>query len=339
MRQKSFLNIQALAAVSFALICFCYVNIAINKSTRLGMMANRGMMVSEEESSARETTRMVVEQSAAVIVSVVHRDTNMDELCLSIRTLRNIQGNLSAPVHVFHLGDVQVAAREANQNFLQACTDRQVYSDVIDTSTFPEGFDKVEGRDYLYSFVNRFWTTQIWEHPALEPYEIIMRIDHDVCFSMPNSDLPTFTNPNHDYFSHHFPGTVESNRGNHALYDFSHDYIVEHELVVGHEALWQIVDFTHNDNGSLPTFINSFEVVRKSFMLRSDVKDWHNALTEKSPYGYFSHGWSAGAERFMTMAIFGTPSSVDDTNIPGFLQKSLVAGVSNHKVCTLPFVE
>jgi len=329
MRQKSLSYVHALATMGFVIMCFCYIK--INKGTQ-------AMLGSEKISSAGETTRMIVEQSPAVIVAVIHRDTNLSELCLSIRTLTNIQGSPNAPVHIFHLGHVQDSVREENQFYLQSCTDRHVYSNFVDTSTFPKGFVPEEGRDYFSAFVNRFWTTQIWEHPALEPFEVIMRIDDDVCFSMPNLDLPHFTSSNHDYFSHHLPGTVELNKGNwNEMYGYSHDYIVEHELVIGHEALWKIVDFTHKETGTLPTFVNSFEVVRKSFMLRSDVYNWHYALTEMPPYGYFSRGWRTGPERFMTMAIFGTPSSVVDSKIPGFLQKNLVSGVTHDEMCMVPF--
>jgi len=336
MRQKSFSYIHALATIGLAFMCCCYVK--ISNGTRQ-VMANRGMMALEESSTAGGT-RTLVDQAPAVIVAVIHRDTDLSELCLSMRTLSNIQGSLTAPVHIFHLGHVQKSVREENKIFLQSCTDRHVYSNVVDTSTFPTGFVPEDGRDYFSSFINRFWTTQIWEHPALEPFEIIMKIDDDVCFSMPNSDLPYFKSSHHDYFSHHFPGTVELNRGNlDNMYEYSHNYIVENELVVGHEALWQIVDYTHKDTEGLPTFVYSFEVVRKSFMLRSDVYDWHHALTEMPPYGYFSRGWTAGAERFLTMAIFGTPSSVDGTLVRGFLQKNLGSGNSHDKVCTLPFEE
>jgi len=339
MRQQSFTYIHALATISVALLCFYYID-RMNKGTQRVIMTNQQMMENENNFSAAETTRMIAEQSSAVIVLLVHRNTKMNDLCLSMRTLKNIKGSLTAPVHIFHLGHLQDRVRQENQRYLQACTDRDVYENVIDTANFPIGFVKEEGKDYFSSHIARFWTTQIWDHPAMEPYEIIMRIDDDVCFSLSNWDLPSFKSPHNVYFSHNFPGTVEVSRGNFdAMYEFSHDYLVEHELVVGHETLWQIIDFTHKETGSLPNFVNSFEVVRKSFMLRSDVYAWHYALTEMPPYGYFDSGWTTSAERFLTMAIFGTPSSVDDSMVPGFLQKNLAAGVTHHKVCTLPFVE
>jgi len=340
MGQKYYSYIHVLATIGVALFFFCVIN-KMNKGTqqRQVMMASEHRMGKEKESSSVESVRMTAEQSSAAIVALIYGDTSLNELCLSIRTLQNIQGSLSAPVHVFHLDDLEDNVRLENQNYLLSCTDRDVYANVIDTS-FPVGFVPEEGKDYTSSHINRFWTTQIWEHPAMGSYEIIMRIDHDVCFSLPNNDLPGLKSPYQVYSSHHFPGTVGANTGNlNEMYEFSHDYIVEHELVVGHVNLWQIIDDTHMEVDSLPNFIDSFEVVRKSFMLRSDVHDWHYALTDMPPYGYFSRGWTSDAERFMTMAIFGTPSIVDDSIVPGFMQKNLVGGVTHDKACTLPFVE
>lgn len=319
----------ALAVTGLVLISFRNfdkIHTGTNKQT---------MMTAVQESSTPEKIRMTAETSSTVITALIHQDTQIDDLCLSMKTLTNIQGSLTAPVLIFGFGALPV---QQDQDYLQSCTDRAVSFAAVDGNDFPDGFSPEGGKDYSSSHVNRFWTTKIWEHTAIEPYNIIMRIDHDTCFSLPNSDLPEFKSPNYVYNSHHFPGTKELNtRLLNGMYDYTDEYMLNNNLQPGHNALWEEVKFIHQNTRSLPNFLGSFELARKDFMQRQDVSAFHYALTDMPPYGYFSKGWDMDAERFLTMAIFGTPTSVDSSVVPGFMQKSLVTGTRHDKMCTTPF--
>jgi len=328
MRLKALNWVYALTATGLALVSIHNVDRKLIRTKVQSMMANT------EEPNSLQTMRMMEETLSPVIVSLIHQDTHINDLCLSMKTLVNAQGSLSAPVLMFYLE----SPSQDQQNYLQSCTNRTVSFAPVDTSDFPVGFVPEEGRDYSSSYVNRFWTTKIWEHTAIEPFDIIMRIDHDTCLSIPNPYLPKFNGPYHNYSSHHFPGTVELNViALDGMYQYCNNYRLGKGLLPGHDQLWQVIDYTHQATRSLPNFLGSFEVVRKSFMQKTEVRDWHHALTDEPPYGYFTEGWNVNAERFLTMAIFGSPSSVDSRVVPGYIQKTLVNGLTHDRVCALPF--
>jgi len=294
---------------------------------------NETKVVDPQEYDRKAVSRKAQAQ-APVIVFLIHQHTNLDDLCLSMKTLVNIKPN--TPMISFHLEDYPSLEDEAH---LRSCsTGRSLYFAVVDLDDYPSGFTPLPNKDYSSAQINRFWTTGIWDHPALRPFDVVMRIDHDTCFSMPNAILPDFKNKFHNFHSQYFAGTVELNAarvgGMHAL---ALEYMKEHKLIPGHTFLWQKVTNTFSAVESLPSFQDSFEVVRKEFMQRPDILEWHRLLTELPPYGYFTQGWNVDAERFLTMSIFGTTSSVDVDLVPGFVHKNLQRNIRNHKICTYPF--
>jgi hypothetical protein len=264
--------------------------------------------------------------------------TSLDDLCKSMKTLVNAQGSLTAPVLIFHLED---EPDDERKTFFRKCSDRPVYFPILDLDDFPVGFDRVPGKDYTEAQINRFWTTGIWNHPSLQPYDVIMRIDQATCISTPSYTLPQFKSPYFNYHSQYFPGTVEVNPLNlSGMFDYVQNYIAQNDLRLDQNVkMWQKVLNTHESVQSLPNFIKSFEVTRKSFMQREDVAAFHYALTDLPPYGYFTQGWNTSAERYLTSSIFGTRSSIDLSIVPGFIQKNLALGVTNDKICTTPFLD
>ena len=153
-----------------------------------------------------EETNYVRKTSALnpVIVSLITHSTSINDLCNSFRTLKNAQGDSKAPILVFHLED---EATIEVKTFFSECTDRPIYYSTIDLDDFPEGFVPQNGVDYTSAQINRFWTTKIWEHSALAPYDVVMRVDHDSCLSLPNAFLPSLKTQYQNYHSHYFPGT------------------------------------------------------------------------------------------------------------------------------------
>lgn len=266
-----------------------------------------------------------------VIAVLIHEQTNLINLCESIKTLVNIQGSVDAPILAFHL---QSTPELADQNHLQSCTDRSVFFAIVNLNSFPPGFEPVIGKDYTLAQINRFWTSGIWNHPALNPFDVIMKIDDTVCFSLPDETLPYFKKSSHHYKSHIFPGTVNHNivplRG---MHDFALEYMHTENMIPHHSELWQRIHYTFHSMKTLPKFQDSFEVVNKHFMLQEDVSKWLNALTDKPPYGYYTQEWNVNAERVLTMSMFGSVSSIDTTLVTGFLEKDPRRGKDNAKIC------
>lgn len=304
--------------------------VSILNIDRLRTSTQRMASAAAQLSNTPERSRRL-EHDEQVIISMINEHTLIKDLCLSMKTLSNIQGSLTAPIILFH----SINVLTEHKDYLHSCTERSVSFVYVDLNVFPEGFVPMDGRDYTLGQINRFWTTTVWTQPEIASYSVIMRFDHDTCFSIPDTVLPNFVSSHQNYHSHYFPGTVELNvQRLQGMYEFSHNYMDEHELVPGHNPLWQRVHFTNHAIQSLPNFQDSFEVVRKSFMLREDVKAWHLALTDSAPYGYFTQGWNVDAERFLTMALFGSKTSVDTHLVPGFMQKNLLSGRRHPRMCS-----
>jgi len=265
-----------------------------------------------------------------VLITLFSKTTNSDDLCKSMQTLKKVVGSPTAPIIMFHSIDIPAGEK----SYFESCTERIVTFSYVHLD-LPTGFEPEPDVDYSEAKKNRFWTTTVWTNPALDDYDIIMRFDHDTCFTIPDTTLPNLKNQFLNYHSHYFPGNVELNvKRLNGMYQLAENYMFEHEFRASHAALWQKIEFTHNAIDSLPNFQDSFEVIRKDFMLRDDIVAWHNLLTETAPFPYFTEGWNADAERFLTMAMFGTKSSIDTSLVPGYMQKNLAGGKRHNKVCS-----
>lgn len=256
-----------------------------------------------------------------VIVILIAQNTNLIDLCQSMKTLTNAQGSIKTPILAFHLESKPTLV---NQNMLSACTDRAVFFAVVDLDQFPDGFEPIAGEDYTSAQINRFWTTTIWDHKALSSFDVIMKIDENTCFSTPNS-LPNFSSSSHVYKSivgnvdpNPFKFSVDTNPFEaEGMHDFATKYMNDHGIEKPNLTTWlkEMAGFTDSSTDTLPTFKDSFELVRKDFMQRQDVHNWHKALTDESPYGYFNAGWNLKSARFLTMSIFGSEDTVDITTV------------------------
>ena len=199
-------NMRILSQTSIAIILATISLLAIanfrGKALRESNLFSRMLQANGETyNTVRKTTAL-----NPVIVTLVTDKTSLVDLCNSLRTLKNAQGHPDAPILVFHLEFGATAGRKA---FFSTCTDRNLFYPTVDLDDFPKGFVPKEGVDYTSAQINRFWTTTIWEHPALEPYDVVMRVDHDSCLSLPNAHLPSLKSPFENYHSHYFPGTGE----------------------------------------------------------------------------------------------------------------------------------
>lgn len=266
----------------------------------------------------------------ALIVAVVSEKTSIPDLCDSMKTLKMLKGtdNALIPVLVIYTSDVPIPTN------LSKCTKRAMTYHPIQL-VLPSGFTPTEGTDYKDALLNRYWTTQIWEEKVFNDYEIIMAIDDDTCFTVPDETMP-YLSKHHDYHSQHFVGNHNSILFP-GLFEFTEDYMKKHNLTVKNPDMWNKVLQSSNTEHSLPVFQDSFEIIRKSFMLRPDVKSFHTALTETGEFGYFTKGWTSDVERFLTAAIFGTANSIETKAVTGFIQKDLERNVRNAQACKIPF--
>jgi hypothetical protein len=266
----------------------------------------------------------------ALIVAVVSEKTSIPDLCDSMKTLKMLKGTDSAliPVLIIYTSDVPIPTN------LSKCTKRAMTFHPTEL-VLPSGFTPTEGTDYSSALLNRYWTTQIWEEQVFNDYEIIMAIDDDTCFTVPDETMP-YLGKHHDYHSQHFVGNHNSILFP-GLFEFTEAYMKKYDLTVRNPDMWNKVLQSSNTEHSLPVFQDSFEIIRKSFMLRPDVKSFHKALTETDEFGYFTKGWTSDVERFLTAAIFGTANSIETKAVTGFIQKDLERNVRNAQACKIPF--
>lgn len=269
------------------------------------------------------------EGGSVVAALLANRQEDIEDLCLALRSLVLLKGDLDkdhkAPVIVFQEGDIS----DTSKQYLVHCTDRLIAFPFVDFTSFPSGFDmtiegnrfQVKGRStWGYYQMIRFWITRIWDHPALKPYEIIMRIDSDSCFNEVNAYLPRLK---HDHLMYHsqYVGLEDGKEYVKGLLDFAEQYLESVQRVPKNVLLWEFIRTTWDHHQTLPLFMTNMEVSRKSFMLRPEVKHWHEALTEREPFGVMRKRWGDADIRFLTAAMFMGHDEVLTERAPGYRHK------------------
>lgn len=264
-----------------------------------------------------------------VAILVASRQKDVDEVCTALKSLVFLGGDSEehpAPVLIFNEGDLTVNQTE----FIIDCTERPIAFPLVDFTEFPEGFDhhveskmfRVGGRkEWGYYQMIRFWISGIWDHPALEPYETIMRIDTDSCLREVVDYLPNFQYPKVVYHSE-YVGVEDGKNYTTGLLDFATDWLEENGRVVGDPMMWDFIQSTWKKHRSLPVFRTNFELSSKKFMQQKFVRMWHEAMTELEPYGLFRYRWGDAVERFMTMAMFTTNAEIMTKQINGYNHKN-----------------
>jgi len=234
---------------------------------------------------------------------------------------------------VFHEDDF---TRDQKYGVLK-CSDYPVSFHYVDLS-FPMEFDAdsayEENRDVAllgtsryhhkpwgYARMIRFWTTQIWKHSAVQPYDTIMRIDTDSCFVdrlEEDTEDVYFPSIRIRYVYRSDGIRVGVNAFIEYLYDFAMTFMREHHIEPANPELWNMIQDTWNTNRTLPIFSKNFEVSRVSFFQRSMVMKWHDALTDEQPYGVFRYRWSDAQTKVLTMAMFADPDTIYFNKHPGY---------------------
>jgi len=84
--------------------------------------------------------------------------------------------------------------------------------------------------------------------------------------------------------------------------------------------LWSHVVDTWEEYETLPVFLTNFEVGRRAFFERDDVRRWHESLTEEWPFGVLRQRWGDAQTRVMTLAMFATEKEVSRHRHVGYVQ-------------------
>jgi hypothetical protein len=274
-------------------------------------------------------------KKAAIAILTTNNAKDVQELCYALRSLRYLaditdteedkERREPADVLIFHDG----LAYEQQHKLTQCVEGRKVLFPSTDynfETDFPLGFDSdreqpnwYKREKWGYHQMIRFWITKLWEHPILENYETIMRIDSDSCFQRPlHNEHPLYSN---------LPGLSSETTVYHAnqiahdedmvvegFVQFVVDYVHKNNLPIRNPPLWDVLlsSFHQKKNDTTAPMVGTnLEVVRISWMQSPEVMAWHYAVTEEEPLGVFRNRWGDAIVRFATMAIFAAPEEIE----------------------------
>jgi len=263
----------------------------------------------------------------AIVTLVTNATDEVEKLCTALKSLTFLRGDVPgfpAPVLVFNEGDLSPEQLQS----LVGCSvdDRALAFPTVDFGSFPEGFDpeeeeplfRVEGRSkWGYYQMIRFWISGIWKHEALEPFDIVMRIDSDSCFKSVNEYLPRFRVQSAIYHSQ-YVGMASEKKYLEGLYDFAVDWLASQDMPPTNTLMWHMVKSNWERSGKLPVFMTNFEIIRKKFMQHPEVRKWQDALTEHEPFGIYRHRWSDSVVRFLTASMFIQTENIMTSQAEGY---------------------
>ncbi len=283
--------------------------------------------------------------SMPVIVTVIDSTTNLEELCYTFQTLVRAKAFPTASIMAFH----GLHLSDEILDSLQSCTNRDVtFVDItLFYSIFPEGFTPTPGVNYDKQQTERFFVTDLWTLPHVEAHDVIVRVTDSTCLTFDNYDLPDFasslpegyTKEDIMYQTQAVPGLhVSPHKYTNNLYEITNNFMAANGIEPRNPAFWENVQRYHDGFHSLPKWDNTFEIVRKKFMLRPDVAAYHRFVTNShSDYFYNTH-WTSGVLRYLTMSAFGTPEQSYIKHVSGYMEKDFLKDKVYPGVCRLgPF--
>jgi len=260
----------------------------------------------------------------AVVSLISNRESDLLDFCQALKSLtRHAIVTMQTPILIF----TEVTFTHAQKYMISECTPNPHYYHLADLS-FPADFDArgaynendqvaLQGTRYHrapwgYAQMIRFWTSQVWKHPAVQEYKNILRLDTDSCFTGTdggkNGGIWKGLKQKYVYRSEEMG--VGVNTFINYLYDFTVSYLETHSIKPKNRKLWSEIKNMWAENRTLPMYHKSFEVSRVSFFLRPDVMQWHEALTDGHPFGVFRYRWSDAHTKVLTMALFAKKGEV-----------------------------
>jgi hypothetical protein len=272
----------------------------------------------------------------AIVTLLTSDEKSTNDYCYTLKTLHDhavLKPN--SPLLLFHQDDFP----DANKNVIRQCTTNPLHFHLVDFS-FPPDFNpkieislgnKVAGlgtrkdaasrKMWGYAHMIHFFTLGLFQHPAVQSYTTLMRLDSDSCFKASQNDDPD------DIY---LPGI----RGRYVyrtdamglgvntwvtdLYDFAVWYMDQNAITPRNTALWEHIQTTWTNDATLPIFSKNFEVAGVSFFRRTDVMNWHRALATQEPFGLYRYRWSDANTRVFTMALFAEPDWILYKKHPGY---------------------
>lgn len=299
----------ALLMMLTLMVPYSLVNLHAGSPIDLTLVTMKGMHVHQER--------------AAIVSLITGKEEDVKNLCNALTHLVHLpdvrnKDTLLADVVVFH---ERHDLSTGNMNRLSNCTaNRLVRFAEVDFDQFPAGFDpdKEESRwqkrsKWGYSQMIRFFISGLWEHPAIADYRFVMRLDADACW-----DQIPFDDPEQRIYPYLPDGYVyqrhsEGSDPRHVcegIYNFTANYVSANNIAVANPELWRNFGKSWLEEEKCVGFFNNFEITRLRFMQQLAVRRWHDAVTEREPFGVFRQRWGDALVRYLTLALFASPKSL-----------------------------
>lgn len=264
---------------------------------------------------------------------MIDSTTNLEELCYAFQTLERALGIPSAPILVFH----GVHYDDDILHMFRRCTNRYVmFVDITEFfEVFPYGFTPTPGVNYHKQRTEHFIISDMWEIPHLDGYDIILRVSDCTCLTLNNNDLPGFptsipdghTNSKIVYQTQTVPHNyVIGHKYIDQLFESTLEYMTANHIEPKNDVLWTDLINYQNGSASMPKFDNSFEIIRKAFMQRRDVRAYHNFIAELKADQFYNNKWSSEVVRYLTMSIFASAEETYIKHVSGYMEKDFLKG-------------
>jgi hypothetical protein len=220
-----------------------------------------------------------------------------------------------APVIIFHENNIPYPTLANFQN----CTERPLSFPLVNDyfDSYPPGFDPVNEPSpwhrrtkFGYAQMIRFFVTGIWEHPAIQGYETIMRLDNDATWDRRTPKNETFPDLPLDKVYHANFVSLDGPTYCEGIWEVAKSYIATNNITVANPEMYERFERHYRKDQHCAIFYNNFEVVRVKFMQQPQVKHWHEALTDHEPFGIFRVRWGDAIIRYLTIAFFAEPGSL-----------------------------
>jgi len=250
----------------------------------------------------------------AIVILLPNHDEDFVRVRGAIRSIdQYLADERKTPLLMFQEGDISTDV----QNWIRNLTTRSVQFPLVDFTEFPASFKRrtargrrMKGRKNPWGYwqMCRFWVTKIWEHPILDNYSTIMRMDTDSCLTSNTSQTPLPTLPRDTVYA---PNTV-----NHPAYttkflwETALQYVQDTNRTPANLDMWNGIPEYQKKRKAMPSFYNNFEVTSVDFFRQPHVMAFQRHLSENPPHGIFRHKWGDAPIRMLTVALFAQPDQI-----------------------------
>lgn len=280
------------------------------------------------------------EASNPAFVTVIDSTTDLEELCYAFQTLVHALGFPNAPIFTFH----GVKFDDDIIHMFKGCTLREViFVDITEFfKVFPYGFEPTKGVNYDKQRTEHFVIADMWEIPHLKGFDVILRFSDSTCLTYNNKDLPGFqTFLPDEYRNSEIVYQTQTVPHNYVigheyvdmLFESTLEYMAANHIVPKNDDLWPVLVNYQTGSGTMPKFDNTFEVIRRNFMERKDVRDYHNFIAELKADEFYNNKWSSEVVRYLTMSIFANAEETYIRPVSGYVEKNFLKETVYPDVC------